>query len=319
MMTRLAHALVHRLASVGGLRSVVAAGTTRTRRSASLQLTRRINYVGALVAAVLLNSSLAFADETAEAGRRVLSRYQDAVVTVKLVVSYSMTFGSRDQQSESKTEAIGTIIDPSGLAVISLSTIDPSSMIKARMRGQQTELKVNSQVKDAKLVLADGTEIAAQVVLRDKDLDVAYLLPVEKPAKPLTAIDLAHAAKPQVLDEVVCLNRLGKVADRAVAVSIERIDALVDRPRPFYVLAAGGSSGVGSPVFSLSGTPLGVILIRNAPAEGEANVASVFSGTGGLGIMPIIVPAADILEDAKQALEAKKPAVEQPKQEPKQK
>lgn len=39
----------------------------------------------------------------------------------------------------------------------------------------------------------------------------------------------------------------------------------------------------------------------------------------GLGIMPIIVPAADILEDAKQALEAKKPAAEQPKEKPKQK
>jgi hypothetical protein len=330
MTIRFAHALVRCHTSCGGPSrrgGIVAAEPSRTRcfaaqyrLRASLQPTRRVNRVGALIVTVaLLNGSLAFADETAEAGRRVLSRYQDAVVTVKLVVSYSMTFGSRDQQSESKTEAIGTVIDPSGLTVISLSTIDPSSMMRARMRGQQTELKIDSQVKDAKLVLADGTEIAAQVVLRDKDLDIAYLLPVEKPAKPLSAIDLARTAKPQVLDEVVCLNRLGKVADRAVAVSVERIDALVDRPRPFYVLAAGGSSGVGSPVFSLSGTSIGIILIRNAPAEGEANVASVFSGTGGLGIMPIIVPAADILEDAKQALEAKKPAPEQSKEEPKQK
>ena len=277
---------------------------------------KRLAY--ALAATMLLGSSFALADEAADAGRRVLGRYQDAVITVKLVVSYTMSVGGNDRQSESKTEAVGTVIDPSGLTVISLSTIDPSSMLKARMR-QMGDVKIDSAVKDAKLVLADGTEIAAEIALRDKDLDVAYVLPVEKPAKPLAAVDLTHAAKPQVLDQVICLNRLGKVADRVVAVSAERVDALVERPRPFYVLAAGGSSGVGSPVFSLSGEPLGVILIRNAPSDSEANIASMFSGGSGLGIMPIIVPAADILEDAKQALEAKKPAAEEPKEKPKQK
>ena len=261
-----------------------------------------------IAAILLLASSLAVADDAADAGRKVLSRYQDAVVTVKLVVSLSVSLGARDQQSESKTEAVGTIIDPSGLTVISLSTIDPSAMMKARMRGQAAELKIDSTVKDVKLVLADGTELPAEVVLRDKDLDVAYVLPVEKPAKPLPAIDLAKSAKPQVLDEVICLNRLGKVANRVVSVSVERIDALVDRPRPFYVLASGGSSGIGSPVFSTAGLPLGIILIRNTPTDGEANIASAFSGAGGLGIMPIVLPAADLLEDVKQALEAKKPA-----------
>jgi hypothetical protein len=276
-------------------------------------------FIYTLVAAGLVGSSFAFADDAAEAGRHVLSRYQDAVVTVKLVVSFTITLGSNDRQSESKTEAVGTVIDSSGLTVISLSTIDPSSMMRGRTRSQQMELKIDCVVKDAKLMLPDGTEMAAEIVLRDKDLDVAYVLPIEKLAKPLIALDLVHAAKPQVLDEVICLNRLGKIADRAVAVSVERIDALVERPRPFYVLASGGSSGVGSPVFSLSGTPIGIILMRNALSEGEANATSVFSGIGGLGIMPIIVPAGDILEDAKQALEAKKPATEQPKQEPKQK
>src|SRR5260221_14397596 len=85
-----------------------------------------------IVAVILLASSLALADDAANAGRKVLSRYQDAVVTVKLVVSLSMSLGARDQQSESKTEAVGTVIDPSGLTVISLSTIDPSAMMKAR-------------------------------------------------------------------------------------------------------------------------------------------------------------------------------------------
>jgi len=248
------------------------------------------------------------AEDSAVAGRQVRAKNQDAIVTVKLVVNYSISFGGQDQQKESKTEAVGVVIDPSGLTVISLTTIDPSAMMKAQMRGSPQEMKIDSQVKDAKIVLADNTEIAAEVILRDKDLDVAYLRPVEKPAKPFVAIDLTKAVKPQLLDEVVCLNRLGKVANRVVAVSLERIDALVDRPRPFYILSPGGSSGIGSPVFALNGAPIGIVLIRNSPTEGEANVASMFSGaSGSLGVMPIIVPAADLLEDAKQAMEAKKP------------
>ncbi len=250
------------------------------------------------------------AEDIAAAGRRILAAHQDAVVTVKLVISYNISYGARDQQGETKTEAIGTVLHPSGLTLISLSTIDTSELLKARMRGvSQSEFKVDMQVKDAKIVLADGTEISAEVVLRDKDLDLAFLRPTDKPAKPLPALDLAKSAKPQVLDEVICLNRLGKIANRVVAVSIERIDALVERPRPFYVLSPGGSSGVGSPVFAANGALLGIILIRNAPTEGDANIGSYFSASSGsYGFFPVIVPAADILEDANQAMEAKKPA-----------
>jgi len=169
----------------------------------------------------------------------------------------------------------------------------------------QQAFTLDSQVKDAKIVLADGTELAAEIALRDKDLDVAFVRPVVKPTKPLVAVDLARAGSPQVLDVVVCLNRLGKVAGRAATVSLERIGALVERPRRFYVLNPGGASGVGSPVFSLSGAPLGIILIRNATGDADINFASIFSGPSSLGILPAIIPAADLLEDAKQAMEAK--------------
>jgi len=60
-------------------------------------------------------------------------------------------------------------------------------------------------------------------------------------------------------------------------------------------------------VFALTGAPLGIILIRNAAPGGEANAASQFSGSGGSSYMPILVPTADLLDDAKQALEARKP------------
>ena len=248
----------------------------------------------------------AFAEDNAVAGRKILAKNQDAVVTVRLVVSYNVSFNGRDQHNESKSEVVGTVIDPSGLTVISLTTIDPSAMI-ARSPAAQQGLKISTEVKDVKIVLADDTELPAEVVLRDKDLDLAYLRPTEKPAKPLPALDLTKPGKPQVLEEVVSLNRLGKIANRVVTVSLERVDAIVTKPRLFYVMGVGGSSSIGSPVFTLTGAPFGIILMRNASTGGEAPMISVNMGAGNnSGSMLIVVPAVDILDDAKQALETKK-------------
>src|SRR5437899_2682910 len=143
-----------------------------------------------------------------------------------------MSMGGRDQKSESKTDTTGTVIDPSGLTVVSLATTDPGSMVKdayaraiAARGGDMSQFKFESELSDVKIVLADGTEIPADVVLRDKDLDLAYLRPSDKPAKPVPFIDLKRDAKAQVLDEVIVVNRLSQTANRAPAISVGRIEA----------------------------------------------------------------------------------------------
>jgi hypothetical protein len=265
------------------------------------------------------------ADEAAKSGREILAKCQDAVVTVRLAIKQSMSMGGRDSKSESKIETTGTIIDPSGLTVVSLTTTDPGNAMKesyaramAARGGDPSQLKFDSEVSDVKIVLADGTEMAADVVLRDKDLDLAYLRPSDqsaeagKRAKPLPFVDLARAAKPQMLDEVVVVNRLNKAANRVPAVSVGRIEAVVDKPRTFYVL--GGATwgyALGAPVFSLDGKLLGVIFLRSAKAQTDQTSGFMFSNLSQWGMIPIVLPASDIVDGAKQALEAKLPAAEE--------
>lgn len=189
--------------------------------------------------AILCTASTIQADEGAVAGRDILSKYQNAVLTVKLVIKQGMSFGGRDaNKSESKSEATGTVIDPSGLTVISLTATDPSGLLGDLMGGSDDEdmkLKIESEVTDVKLILPDATEVPAKIVLRDKDLDLAFIRPVDKPTKPLTYIDLANDSKPKILDELIVLNRLGKVANRAPAVSLDRVESMIEKPRTFYV------------------------------------------------------------------------------------
>jgi hypothetical protein len=216
-------------------------------------------------------------------------------VTVQVVLKMTASSGGQTSPpQESKQEATGTVIDPSGLTVLALSACDPADMYQ-RMSSEQSRYKIDTEVSDIKILLDDGTELPAEIVLRDKDLDLAFIRPKTKPASPMTAIDLSKSAPAQVLDEVITLNRLNSAASRAYAASIEHIAAVVQKPRTFYIPdSTMSATTMGSPAFLLDGKVLGIFVMRAvSPSGGRANLTA------------IILPADDVLKGAKQAPEAK--------------
>jgi S1-C subfamily serine protease len=253
-----------------------------------------------VLAAALLVGSLQ-ADELADKGRAIFAKNHLSVVTVQLVLKSKVSVpGMGGQSNESRQDATGTVLDPSGLTVLSLSATDPGQLMQSMMGGgdEDSRFKVETELTDVKLLLEDGTEIPAEVVLRDKDLDLAFVRPKTKVASPLTALDLAKPGKAEILDQVVTLNRLGKPAGRAYSASVERISAIVQKPRLFYIPDGNmTSTALGSPAFTLEGKPLGVFVMRTTKSSG--------GGMGMLNFKPdnitsIIVPADDILKAAKQ-------------------
>ncbi|MCC6490890.1 MAG: trypsin-like peptidase domain-containing protein [Candidatus Hydrogenedentes bacterium] len=243
------------------------------------------------------------ADELADKGRQILEKHRLAVVTIKLVIKQQISmpgFGSQDM--EDKAEVTGTVVDPSGLTVVALSETDPTSMFQnmAEMSGEDMQgLEMNSQVSDLKILTEDGTEIPGQIVLRDKDLDLAFVRPLEAPKEPLPAVDLANAGNPQILDPLITINRLGRVAGRAYSCSIERVDSVVTKPRTLYIPGNDPTqTGLGSPVFTLDGQLVGLMVMRSV--KGGSGMMSMMRGMGDMS-MAVIVPSADIAEVAAQA------------------
>jgi hypothetical protein len=234
-----------------------------------------------------------FASDITEKGRDVFNKARLAVVTIEVVVKAS---GPGGRSGESKQDITGTVVDPSGLTVVALSACDPAEMY----RRVSQEYKVQTEVSDIKMLLDDGTELPAEIVLRDNDLDLAFLRPKTKPASPMTAVDLSKSGPAQVLDEVVTLNRLNKAASRAYAASIEHIAAVIQKPRTFYIPdATMSATSLGCPAFLPDGRILGVFVIRAVSSEGE--------GTSNYrqNLTSIILPAEDILKGAKQAPDVK--------------
>ena len=262
----------------------------------------------ALPAMLVLMTVSAAADEPAEKGRGIVDRWQSSVVTVRLVTQQRVVVEGREMsKSEGKNEVTGTIIDPSGLVVASLFSTDPNELytqLSAMMGEDASRFKMESETTDVKIRLPDGEELPAKIVLRDKELDLAFVRPIEKPAKPLPAVDLSAKATPQVLDQVVVLNRLGRVASWATAVYLDRIHAIAEKPRTFYVPGGMGAleSELGCPVFTLDGKVVGILVLRVLPSR-DAGMGSMFGGMSNAGMLPVIMPSDDVLEVAKQAPE----------------
>jgi len=240
--------------------------------------------------------------ELSEKGRAVFQQHQKAVVTVQVIQKVtSSARGGASEPRESKQDITGTVIDPSGLTVLALSAADPSEFYK-RMYSQSSGFKLEVEVSDVKILLDDGTEIPAEIVLRDKDLDLAFIRPKTKPEKPMAAVDLSKATTAQLLDELITINRLGRAAGRAHAASVELVGAVVQKPRTFYIPDSRMTgTALGSPAFALDGRIVGIIVMR-AISAGDGSSMNNFRRDNATSI---ILPATDIVKAAKQAPEAK--------------
>ena len=129
----------------------------------------------------------------------------------------------------------------------------------------------------------------------------------------MTALDLTKPAKADLLEEVIALNRLGSAAGRAYAASVERISAIVQRPRLFYVPETSMTmTTLGAPAFNLEGKPVGIFVMRALKAKSGGGF-SMFN-LQPENLTAIIVPADDILKAAKQV-----PAAGEEKEKPKEK
>ena len=260
----------------------------------------------AIAAIFLALAGRGSADPAGDQGRAALEKSKDAIVTIQVTVKQSFSMpGAPSEGRDSTVEVSGTVIEPSGLTVVALSSIDPAAMMTAMMESmgggdEEMKFELKSEIKDAKLLLHAGKEVPVEVVLRDKDLDLAFIRPKEKLEAPLPAVDFKNSAKVRILDEIIMIGRMGKVASRASAAEICRVTAVVEKPRTYYIpnSTGEGMTAFGSPVFDLEGKTVGVMAMRvmKGGAGGAMNMMSAEQN-----FLGIIVPAEDVLESAEQA------------------
>lgn len=242
------------------------------------------------IAASAVSTAAQSVDERATA-RDVVKKRGDAVIMVLATIKLRINIGGREQSSDQATQANATILDSTGLTVLSLSSLQPDDVMTRTLSqrvGAGTKVDVTSEASDIRMHLADGRELAAKLVLRDEDLDLAFIRPTEAPTIPLTFVDAAGAS-PAILDPVMLLQRTSEATGWVAAASLGNIQLVIDKPRTYYQVAVPtvGGTGLGSPVFDLTGHFVGVIVLRNTGSRGTT--------------APGVLPGADIRDVAKQA------------------
>lgn len=239
--------------------------------------------------------------------KKVFAERQDAVIWLSVVAKVTFQAeGGKEAVNipdrEQKSEALGTFIDSTGLVVTSLGSIDPSreySGREVRTRDGVVKIEANAIFKEVRVVMPDGTEIPADVVMRDIDLDLAFLR-IKSGAKEAKGVefkpvDLKNAASVNVSDDVVTISRNDEVLNRVASVARGQITSVTKKPREF--LRATGAN-LGCPTFTPDGKLVGLAVTRTVRGKSSQTV---------------IIPAADVLEIAEQARAAKPASEEKPK------
>lgn len=258
------------------------------------------------VAAALAGTAFA-AEPVVDAGRKILNDYQDAVVNIKSSAKLTISANGPGEmqnmpQQEVEMESIAVAIDPSGLFLTSLAPMDPS----ATMNGQTVEtpmgeltLKVSAEIKEIRLVLADGSEVLGDLVMKDPDLDVAFIRAradkVTEKKITFKTINLENSAKADILDTVLVLGRGGQNFNRRPLMDMKPISGVIPRPCTRYLV---DTALLGCPVFNADGKLLGLTATKKNVGQklgsGKGDVAS-----------PVVLSVADFKDLAKQAAAVK--------------
>ena len=272
-------------------------------------MTKITNWIltATLGAGIFLRSTHAAEDPLITQAKKVFAEQQDSVVWISVVAKISLQAeGGKEAVNipdrEQKNETLGTFIDATGLVVTALSSIDPSREYngrEVRTRDGTIKIEANVVLKEVRVTMPDGTEIPADVVMRDVDLDLAFLRIKSgaKEAKGLSfkPVDLKNAASVNVSDDVVTISRNDEVLNRVASVARGQIVSVTKKPREF--LRATGAS-LGCPTFTPDGKLVGLAVNRTLRGKSSQTV---------------IIPAADVLEIAEQARAAKPVVEEKPK------
>ena len=200
--------------------------------------------------------------------RDLLASHANCVTWVSATVRLEISAGGRSlPPQEQKLEALGTIIAEDGLTVLSLSRVDPTASLLARMRTPGASVNVN--YTEVLILMQDGTEVPAKLVLKDTDLDLAFVLPIKQKEdnEEFRDVVFSHVPRsqkeksklPQALDEVVSLGKLGRNLYRQSTLRKGWVNAVIEKPRKYFVIE---NTSPGTPVFDRDGGWLGIVVYK---------------------------------------------------------
>jgi hypothetical protein len=240
----------------------------------------------AALAAIISSSILHAAPEMDVAiANAIIEQHQDAIVEVRLVnqMTVRLVDGPEEladmiaqQPAETNEQkAPGVIIHTSGLVAVAGVMLDPTmiiSEISANTPLGELRIGLECQLTDARILLADGREIAAEVVMRDPETGLMLIKPSEQSDADFPAIipdpSSAHAAP---FTRILGLGRMSADFGREPAVILARTTGKIEAKRNLDRLTTRDSGIVGLPLFDANKEFLGFTTVPGNTSSNMPN------------------------------------------------
>lgn len=222
------------------------------------------------------------------------------LVTLKFTLKLKR--GSGEQESEN--EIAGVMIDEKGLVLCSNTELSGGAATFSRMMGAAADIRATPS--DIKVLIGDDVEGKdAEVLVRDTELDLAWVRLKEPPAGALPFVDFSKSVKPGVGDRILTVKRLAKFFGRSPIVTEGRVGGIASKPRELFLPAGDLAPELGLPVYTAGGDLVGVTVVQVPDASGGSmnrfemqKLLSSLQEMGG-----VILPAEQIVKSTKRALE----------------
>ncbi len=264
----------------------------------------------AAAATILAASGAAEAGQAdASAYKALLEEKADLLVSVKFVLKQEISMSGRSMgNDESTKEVSGVVVDPTGLVLMSNTTLGGG--MGGLMR-RNPQLSIKTEPSDFKVIFPGETkEYDAILGAKDSKLNLAFVQIKDLEGREIRWASFEKAAKAEIGQTLVGVNRLGKGFDYAPYFARAMVTGEVKQPRPMFVIR-GDFSGEGLPLFTNEGKVAGILSMQEgasgAESGGGGGLLGMLGGGGGnMGVF--MIPAetvnATITMASKQAREA---------------
>jgi len=212
-----------------------------------------------------------------------------AIVNIHFVMRFDAGGGGGEQSQEN--EVHGVLIDPSGIVLISSASMFGYEGLGVQITPQ--EIKV--------MVGPDTAGLDAEVLMRDRERDLAWLRITAEVEEPLPSINFAEGTKATLGQKLLQVWKLDKFFDLAPYVTAGRVGAVVTKPRELFI--ANGEIAIGLPVFDEAGHPLGFSVLQ-LPTEEEMSAMSGSNPYAAQLFARTVLPAEAVHAATEQALAA---------------
>lgn len=228
-----------------------------------------------------------------------------SVVMLRVVTTIKIAMMGQNRTLDHESESVGVVVDADGSTAAGLLDLDPSSVFKA-MLGGSGMIKIDGELKECSLRLADGTEVAMDLAVKDADLGLAILRPKES-GRTFAALAPVAGARLQTGDRALMVSRAPRHIASTVMVSEVQVTGAVAGPQPYALVNL--PQAMSAAVCDADGRLVGLACAKEAPApaaKAEAGMDPLMGLTAGLDAKnrvptPIVRPADAVAKLVAQA------------------